>query len=136
MRGSMKQVFIILTTMGAFEAMDFVYSGEFSHSCWRGGRRNNVGAYGIRPGGNGNDANVLHLSILQKSKKLSFRQASGRNPDCNHPKNMDPRHKHSGMTIILQEPHRLSIRIILGVACITILCGTSKKQKPICANMA
>ena len=33
MRGHMKQFYIIMSTMGTFKAMDFVYTGEFSHSC-------------------------------------------------------------------------------------------------------
>jgi hypothetical protein len=56
-RGDMKQFSIICPEYGDFVSMDFIYSGEFSHSCGRGGRINNVGAYGIRPGGNGNNVN-------------------------------------------------------------------------------
>lgn len=32
-RGHMKQFYIIMSTMGTFKAMDFVYTGELSHSC-------------------------------------------------------------------------------------------------------
>lgn len=31
-RGDMEQFYIIMSTIGAFQAMDFVYSGEFQHS--------------------------------------------------------------------------------------------------------
>ena len=41
--------------------------------------------------------------LLQKSEKLSFRHALSRNPDSNCPKKLDPRYKHSGKTIFLQE---------------------------------
>ena len=33
MRGVMKQFYIIMSTISAFKAMEFVYSGEFSLSC-------------------------------------------------------------------------------------------------------
>jgi len=45
-------------------------------------------------------------SLLQKSEKMSFRQAFGRNPDFNYLKGLDPRQKPSGMTIFLQEPQK------------------------------
>ncbi len=32
MRGDMKQFYIIMSTIGTFSAMDFIYSGEFSPS--------------------------------------------------------------------------------------------------------
>jgi hypothetical protein len=45
------------------------------------------------------------MRLLQKSEKMSFRQAFGRNPDFNYLKRLDPRQKPSGMTIFLQEAH-------------------------------
>jgi hypothetical protein len=34
LRGDMKQFYIIMSTIVAFVAMDFVYSGEFPPSCF------------------------------------------------------------------------------------------------------
>jgi len=48
------------------------------------------------------------MSLLQKSEKMSFRQAFSRNPDFNYLKRLDPRQKPSVMTIFLQEAHNTS----------------------------
>jgi hypothetical protein len=36
LRGDMKQFYIIMSTIGAFVAMDFIYTGEFPPSCFGG----------------------------------------------------------------------------------------------------
>jgi hypothetical protein len=49
------------------------------------------GGHYIRIGGYNGTEKLLQLSLLQKSKKLSFRQALSRNPDSNCLKQLDPR---------------------------------------------
>jgi len=52
---------------------------------------------------------VFIYEPLAKTRKMSFRQFSSRNPAFKFFKRMDPRQNHSGMTIFLQEAHMAAV---------------------------